>query len=83
MLQEQSTISNLLVEMTPEQRDQYNDLETTAATLREEVEQSRSQIDHLSKEKDQFSKEISGSQVGTLYVKVNVAEPRTNVETNR
>ncbi|KAI8438855.1 hypothetical protein MSG28_011201 [Choristoneura fumiferana] len=63
MEKEQSTISNLLVEMTPEQRDQYNELETTATALREEVEQSRAQIDHLSKEKDQFSKEISGSQI--------------------
>lgn len=49
--------------MTPEQKDQYNELEATAGALREEVEQARSQIDHLNREKEEFSKEISGSQV--------------------
>ena len=49
--------------MTQEQKDEYNELEATAATLREEVEQARTQIDHLNREKEEFSKEISGSQV--------------------
>lgn len=49
--------------MTPEQKTQYNELEITAATLREEVEQARIQIDHLNREKDEFTKEITGSQV--------------------
>ncbi|XP_045459676.1 intraflagellar transport protein 74 homolog [Melitaea cinxia] len=60
---EQSTISHLLAEMTPEQKTQYNELETTAATLREEVEQARIQIDHLNREKEEFTKEITGSQI--------------------
>lgn len=49
--------------MTQEQKDEYNELEATAAALREEVEQARTQIDHLNREKEEFSKEISGSQV--------------------
>lgn len=49
--------------MTEEQKDQYNELEATAAALREEVEQARTQIDILNREKEEFSKEISGSQV--------------------
>lgn len=49
--------------MTPDQKVQYDELETTATALREKVEQSRTQIDHLSREKDEFAKEISGSQV--------------------
>ncbi|CAH2102192.1 unnamed protein product [Euphydryas editha] len=60
---EQSTISKLLSEMTSEQKVQYNELETTAATLREEVEQARIQIDHLNREKEEFTKEITGSQI--------------------
>ncbi|XP_063823995.1 intraflagellar transport protein 74 homolog [Ostrinia nubilalis] len=63
MDKEQSTISKLLAEMTQEQKDQYNELEATAAALREEVEQARAQLDHLSREKEEFSKEISGSQI--------------------
>lgn len=61
--QEQSTIVSLLAEMTQEQKDQYNELEATAAALRSEAELARSQIDHLNREKEEFSKEISGSQV--------------------
>lgn len=49
--------------MTQEQKEQYNELEATAAALREEVEQARAQLDHLNREKEEFSKEISGSQV--------------------
>ncbi|XP_063899600.1 intraflagellar transport protein 74 homolog [Helicoverpa armigera] len=63
MDKEQSTITKLLAEMTQEQKDEYNELEATAAALREEVEQARTQIDHLNREKDEFSKEISGSQI--------------------
>lgn len=53
--------------MTPEQRQQYNELEATAASLREEAEQARTQIDHLSKEKEEFNREISMSQVQVIY----------------
>ena len=53
--------------MTPEQKEQYNELEATASALREEVEQMRQQIDHLNREKEEFVKEISGSQVTLLY----------------
>ncbi|XP_049882410.1 intraflagellar transport protein 74 homolog isoform X1 [Pectinophora gossypiella] len=63
MDKEQSTLTQLLQEMTPEQKDQYNELERTAAALREEAEQARTQIDHLNREKEEFSKEISGSQI--------------------
>ncbi|CAB3241070.1 unnamed protein product [Arctia plantaginis] len=63
MDKEQSTITKLLAEMTQEQKDQYNELEATAAALREEVEQARTQIDHLNREKEEFNKEISGSQI--------------------
>uniref|UniRef100_A0A2H1W1P9 SFRICE_017257 n=1 Tax=Spodoptera frugiperda TaxID=7108 RepID=A0A2H1W1P9_SPOFR len=63
MDKEQSTITKLLAEMTQEQKDEYNELEATAAALREEVEQARTHIDHLNREKDEFSKEISGSQI--------------------
>lgn len=49
--------------MTPDQKAQYKELEATATALREQVEQSRTQIDHLNREKDEFGKEISGSQV--------------------
>lgn len=63
IFQEQSTLSQLLAEMTPDQKAQYDELEATATALREKVEQSRTQIDHLSREKDEFTKEISGSQV--------------------
>ncbi|XP_063548316.1 intraflagellar transport protein 74 homolog [Cydia strobilella] len=77
---EQSTISKLLSEMTPEQKDQYNELEATAAALREEAEHSRTQIDLLTKEKDQFSKEISGSQIKLhlleLYRRLATAEEK-------
>lgn len=61
--QEQSTISKLLADMTPEQKEQYSELEATAAALREEVETARTQLDFLNKEKHEFSTEISGSQV--------------------
>lgn len=63
LFQEQSTLSQLLAEMTPDQKVQYEELEATGIALREEVEQARTQIDHLSREKDEFAKEISGSQV--------------------
>ncbi|RVE51132.1 hypothetical protein evm_004275 [Chilo suppressalis] len=63
MDKEQSTITKLLAEMTQEQKDQFNELEATATTLREEVEQTRAQIDHLNREKEEFNKEISGSQI--------------------
>lgn len=53
----------LLAEMTPEQKQQYNELEANAAVLREEVDQARTQIDLLNREKEEFNKEISGSQV--------------------
>lgn len=49
--------------MTPEQKEQYSELEATAVALREEVEQARIQIDHLNREREEFMKEISGSQV--------------------
>lgn len=49
--------------MTPDQKEQYEELEATANVLREEVEQARTQIDHLNREKEEFGKEISGSQV--------------------
>ncbi|CAH0727545.1 unnamed protein product, partial [Brenthis ino] len=60
---EQSNISKLLSEMSPEEKQQYNQLEATAAALRVEVEQTRQQIDHLNREKEEFAKEISGSQI--------------------
>lgn len=63
LFQERSTITSLLAEMTQEQKDQYSELEATAAALRADAEQARSQVDHLNREKDEFSKEISGSQV--------------------
>lgn len=63
LFQEQSNLSQLLAEITPDQKVQYDELEATATDLRDKVEQSRTQIDHLSREKDEFAKEISGSQV--------------------
>ncbi|XP_034834735.1 intraflagellar transport protein 74 homolog [Maniola hyperantus] len=63
MEKEQSSISKILSEMTPEQKEQYSELESNAAALREEVEQARIQIDHLTREKEEFGKEISGSQI--------------------
>ncbi|XP_039759620.1 intraflagellar transport protein 74 homolog [Pararge aegeria] len=63
MEKEQSSISKLLSEMTSEQKEQYSELEATASALREEAEQSRMQIDHLNREKEEFAKEISGSQI--------------------
>lgn len=66
IFQEQSTIVSLLTEMSQEQKDQYSELEATAAVLRSEAEQARSQIDHLNREKEEFSREISGSQVRLL-----------------
>ncbi|CAH2050773.1 unnamed protein product, partial [Iphiclides podalirius] len=63
MDKEQSSISQLLAEMSPEQREQYNELETAAAALREEVEQARTQMDHLSREREEFNREISVSQI--------------------
>ncbi|XP_037298487.1 intraflagellar transport protein 74 homolog [Manduca sexta] len=63
MEKEQSTISKLMAEMTPEQKAQYGDLEATAASLREEVEQAKSQKDQLNREKEILSREISGSQI--------------------
>ncbi|CAK1540254.1 unnamed protein product [Leptosia nina] len=63
MDKEQFTLSNILSEMTQEQKDQYNELEVSAAALREEVEQARSHIDNLNREKEEFNKEISSSQI--------------------
>ncbi|XP_038208103.1 intraflagellar transport protein 74 homolog [Zerene cesonia] len=63
MDKEQSALSQILTEMTQEQKDQYNELNAAAFALREEVEQARSQIEHLSKEKDEFYKDISSSQL--------------------
>lgn len=48
--------------MTQDQKFQYNELEATAAALRDEVEQTRNQIEHLTKEKDEFFREISSTQ---------------------
>ncbi|CAG9136351.1 unnamed protein product [Plutella xylostella] len=63
MEKEQSTISKILADMSPEQKAQYGELEARAAALREEVDQARSQLEHLSREKTEFSKEISASQI--------------------
>ncbi|XP_075979351.1 intraflagellar transport protein 74 homolog [Anticarsia gemmatalis] len=63
MDKEQSTITKLLSEMTQEQKDEYNEMEATASALREEVEQARTQLDLLNREKEEFSKEISASQI--------------------
>ncbi|KAL0850877.1 hypothetical protein ABMA28_006786 [Loxostege sticticalis] len=71
MDKEQSTISKILAEMTQEQKEQYNELEATAAALREEVEQARAQLDHLNREKEEFSKEISGSQIKVHLLELN------------
>ncbi|KAL4716826.1 hypothetical protein ACJJTC_012637 [Scirpophaga incertulas] len=71
MDKEQSTITKLLAEMTQEQKDQFNELEFTAAALREEVEQARTQLDHLNREKEEFSKEISGSQIKMNLLELN------------
>lgn len=49
--------------MNQEQKDQYNELESTAVALRDEVEQARIHIDQLNREKQEFTKEIAGSQV--------------------
>ncbi|XP_023935720.2 intraflagellar transport protein 74 homolog [Bicyclus anynana] len=80
MEKEQSSISNLLSEMTSEQKEQYNELEANAALLREEVDQARIQIDHLSREKEEFAKEISGSQIKMhlleLHKKLAAAEEK-------
>lgn len=53
--------------MPPEQKAQYGELEARAAALREEVDQARTQLEHLSREKTEFSKEISASQVSVIY----------------
>ncbi|KAG7310434.1 hypothetical protein JYU34_003210 [Plutella xylostella] len=63
MEKEQSTISKILADMSPEQKAQYGELEARAAALREEVDQARTQLEHLSREKTEFSKEISASQI--------------------
>ncbi|XP_048489345.1 intraflagellar transport protein 74 homolog [Plutella xylostella] len=63
MEKEQSTITKILADMPPEQKAQYGELEARAAALREEVDQARSQLGHLSREKTEFSKEISASQI--------------------
>ncbi|KPJ16488.1 Intraflagellar transport protein 74-like [Papilio machaon] len=80
MDKEQSTISELLSEMSPEQRKQYNELEATAAALREEAEQARTHIDNLTKEKEEFNKEISMSQIKVhlleLYRRLAAAEEK-------
>ncbi|XP_014356504.2 intraflagellar transport protein 74 homolog [Papilio machaon] len=80
MDKEQSTISELLSEMSPEQRKQYNELEANAAALREEAEQARTQIDNLTKEKEEFNKEISMSQIKVhlleLYRRLSAAEEK-------
>ncbi|KOB73338.1 Uncharacterized protein OBRU01_10766 [Operophtera brumata] len=52
---ERSTITSFLAEMTQEQKAQYNDLEATAAVLRADAEQARSQLDHLHREKDELA----------------------------
>ncbi|KAJ8735798.1 hypothetical protein PYW07_007418 [Mythimna separata] len=85
MDKEQSTITKLLAEMTQEQKDEYNELEATAAALREEVEQARTQIDHLNREKEEFSKEISGSQIKVHLLELHrrlvaVEEKRDNMK---
>ncbi|XP_045527806.1 intraflagellar transport protein 74 homolog [Pieris brassicae] len=63
MDKEQITLTRILTEMTQDQKFQYSDLEATAATLRGEVEQARTQIEHLNKEKDEFFREISSTQM--------------------
>ncbi|XP_022130307.2 intraflagellar transport protein 74 homolog isoform X1 [Pieris rapae] len=63
MDKEQTTLTRILTEMTQDQKFQYSDLEATAATLRGEVEQARTQIEHLNKEKDEFFREISSTQM--------------------
>ncbi|KAJ2948052.1 hypothetical protein O0L34_g9849 [Tuta absoluta] len=85
MEKEQSTLTQLLAEMTPEQKAQYNELEATAASLREEVEQARTQIDHLNREKAEFNKEISGSQLKLHLLEMHrrlasVEEKRNNMK---
>ncbi|KAI5645010.1 hypothetical protein NE865_02984 [Phthorimaea operculella] len=85
MEKEQSTLTQLLAEMTPEQKAQYNELEATAAALREEVEQARTQIDHLNREKAEFNKEISGSQLKLHLLEMHrrlasVEEKRDNMK---
>ncbi|XP_072940277.1 intraflagellar transport protein 74 homolog [Epargyreus clarus] len=85
MDKEQSTISKLLAEMTSEEKEKYIELEGTAAALREEVEQARTQIDLLNREKEEFSKEISGSQVKMHLLELHrrlaeVEEKRDNLK---
>ncbi|CAF4796814.1 unnamed protein product [Pieris macdunnoughi] len=63
MDKEQTTLARILTEMTQDQKFQYSDVEATAATLRGEVEQARTQIEHLNKEKDEFFREISSTQI--------------------
>lgn len=66
--------------MTPEQKDQYGELEATAAALREEVEQARTQIDNLNREKQEFNREISGSQVNLYRYKFKLKSlPRSDL----
>lgn len=82
--QEQSTISKLLSEMTPEQKDHYNELETTAAALREEVEAGRTQLEFLNKERTEFATEISGSQVSAWKIlQSSVREQRQSMRASR
>ncbi|XP_026738896.1 intraflagellar transport protein 74 homolog [Trichoplusia ni] len=85
MDKEQSTITKLLGEMTQEQKDEYNELEATATALREEVEQARTQIDHLNREKEEFTKEISGFQIKVHLLELNrrlvaAEEKRDNIK---
>lgn len=54
--------------MTAEQKEQYKELEATAENLREEVEQSRNQLEQLQKEKMMLNKDISGSQVFVIIL---------------
>lgn len=61
--QEQGTVDVLMSQMTPAEKSQYLQLRDAAANLQEEVDQTRSQLEELSKAKNDLEKQISISQV--------------------
>lgn len=59
--------------MTQDQKDQYSDLQATAAALRDEVEQARNQIEQLNKAKEEFNRDISSTQVIRMLFRSSVS----------
>ncbi|XP_041975723.1 intraflagellar transport protein 74 homolog [Aricia agestis] len=84
--EERSTISKLLSEMSAQEREQYDRLERAAVALRDDVDRARTHIDRLRREKDEFIKDISGSQIKLhlleLHGKLAAAEEKRDTIRN-